>query len=137
MTVVNISFPLYDTEKFATWACEKQGFKVVTDLHAAQWLTIDGIMYGLDSDKNPSEIQADIKDYLAQFEAYQVLKVNKNNFWSIVHEATGLVRVVPETEIVRTMIRQNLTEQQVQIITAADFELEPYTKNRNYFAYNL
>lgn len=137
MTDKNNLFPLYVAEKFATWACDQQGLKVVDDLHQAQWLTVDGIMYGIENDQNPREIQANIKDYLMKFDAYQAMTVNKNNFWSIVHEATGLVRVVPETEIVRTMILQPLTAKQQQIIADANFELEPYTKNRHYFTYNL
>lgn len=130
-------FPLYDAKKFALWAQQDQGLQIVTDLHDAQWLTIEGTMYGIATGKAPGEIQANIKDYLEQFPTYRALTVNKNNFWSIVHEATGLVRVVPETEIVRTMILQKLTPIQKKVIDDAAFELEPYTKNRQYFTYFL
>lgn len=131
-------FPLYNNEKFQVWA-KAHGLAEVTTLQAAQWLTIDGKMYGVSvtDQRPPHEIQQEVESYLASWPAYQALTITKNNFWSIVHEATGLVRVVPETEIVRTMIGQALTSEQQVIIAENGYELEPYTKNRNYFAYNL
>lgn len=130
-------FPLYDANSFAAWA-KMHNLVVVNTLAKATWLTIDGTMYGVPASSTfqPPEVQADIATYLVQFAAYNELKVTKNNFWSIVHEATGLVRVVAATEIVRTMINQNLSEQQTQIIEQANYELEPYTKNRHYFEQN-
>lgn len=130
-------FPLYDSEKFKEWILAQPGMEIVDNMHTAQWLTIDGILYGNTQANVPHEIQAQVVDYLQQWPAYQALTVTATNFWSIVHEGTGLVRVVPDTEIVRTMIGQNLSAKQTAIITNADFELEPYTKNRKYFTYNL
>lgn len=130
-------FPLYDSEKFKAWTLKQTNMRIVSDMHDAQWLTVDGKLYGTNDAVAPHEIQAKIASYLAQWPAYKELKITKTNFWSVVHEATGLVRVVPDTEIVRTMIGQQLTPVQVKMIEQANFELEPYTKNRHYFTYNL
>ncbi|MBM7544146.1 hypothetical protein JOC59_000861 [Weissella beninensis] len=134
-------FPLYDATKFATWAAANNLIPVPT-LAQAVWLTIDGTMYGTKDEQllAPHTVQADVATYLAQFTVYNNLKITSNNFWSIVHEATGLVRVVYATEIVRTMIRQRLSEPQRRLIEQANYEIEPYTKNRHYFddyTYNM
>lgn len=130
-------YPLYDKEKFQNWVLSQPNMKRVSDIHDAQWLTIDGVLYGTTDDVEPHEVQEKIITYLSQWSSYLELKITKTNFWSVVHEATGLVRVVPDTEIVRTMIGQELTPIQTRLIEQADFELEPYTKNRHYFTYNL
>lgn len=127
-------FLLYNTEKFKQWILSNSDMRLVSDIRQAQWLTIDGLMYGtVDKAKTPTQVQKQIVEYLNLYPEYNAIDITKNNFWSVVHEATGLIRVVLETEIVRTMIGQKLTKIQLEIINNADFEIEPYTKNRHYF----
>lgn len=46
------------------------------------------------------------------------------NFWSFVHERTGVVQLVPETEIALKMEGQSLTERQQRTIESCGYRLE-------------
>lgn len=127
-----MSYPLYDAAKFATWATTHDLHPVDT-MAAAVWLTVDGQLYGSDLVVEPHELQGQVSSYLEMWPAYTALTVTKTNFWSVVHEATGLIRVVPDTEIVRTMIGQAFTPAQTKWLAESGYEIEPYTKNRHYF----
>ncbi|QBO35263.1 hypothetical protein EQG49_01695 [Periweissella cryptocerci] len=127
-----MSYPLYDTDEFAKWA-QAHDLHLVDEMAQAIWLTIDGKLYGSDLAVEPHELQSQVASYLESWPAYNAVPVTKTNFWSVVHEATGLIRVVSDTEIVRTMIGQFFTPEQNHWLETSQYEIEPYTKNRHYF----
>ena len=100
----------------------EMGFDFTTNPYECIYILPNGEMLDGGFDCGYRGIDHNMIDCIVPYDRYD----NHIEFWNYVHDILNLVRVVPECGSCLIGVNQELTQEQINIISEIDFEIERY-----------
>lgn len=115
---------LIDIEEIEAWM-EDEGYEFADDIEETLFILPDGQMISGGYEMGVRGEDHIMIESLMDSDRYDV------DFWSKVHDQTGIVRYVPETNVGLIATDQKLTNQQLNILEDAGATIESYCRSLN------